>query len=104
MLKCKWYKIICIFVLLKIEGRIEMEENNEQMSIHKTMNPQALVSFILALVGLIILRIPCGIAAIVTGIFGLIKFDSEKQKNNKWMAIVGIIIGGLDVIIAIVTL
>lgn len=81
-----------------------MEENNEQMPIQKNMNPQALASFILALVGLIVAGIPCGIAAVVTGILGLTKFDPEKHKNNKWMAIVGIILGAADVIIVAVAL
>ena len=81
-----------------------MEENNVQMPIQKKMNPQALASFILALVGLIVAGIPCGIAAVVTGILGLTKFNPETQKNNKWMAIVGIILGAADVIIVIVAL
>lgn len=81
-----------------------MEENNEQMPIQKKMNPQALASFILALVGLLVAGIPCGIAALVTGILGLTKFNPETQKNNKWMAIVGIILGAADVIVVIASL
>lgn len=81
-----------------------MEENNEQMPIQKKMNPQALASFILALVGLLVAGIPCGIAALVTGILGLTKFNPETQKNNKWMAIVGIILGAADVIVVLASL
>ena len=89
---------------MKNEGRIKMEENNEQMPIQKKMNPQALASFILALVGLLVAGIPCGIAALVTGILGLTKFNPETQKNNKWMAIVGIILGAADVIVVLASL
>lgn len=81
-----------------------MEENNGQMPIQKKMNPYALASFILALVGIIVAGIPCGIAAVITGILGLTKFDPETQKNNKWMAIVGIILGAVDILLVAIAL
>ncbi|MCR5146905.1 MAG: DUF4190 domain-containing protein [Clostridia bacterium] len=80
-----------------------MEENNEQMRIQKKTNPQALASFILALVGIIVAGIPCGIAAVITGILGLTKFNPETQKN-KWMAIVGIVLGAIDIILVAIAL
>ena len=64
----------------------------------KINNSFALASFICSMVGLLIFGIPCGVAAIVTGILGLVKFDSEKEKN-KWMAIVGLVVGIFDFII-----
>lgn len=38
-----------------------------------------------------------GLAAIITGVNGIKYFDKETQ-NNKWMAIVGLVIGIVDVI------
>ena len=67
-----------------------MEENNEQMPIQKKMNSYALSSFVLALVGILI-----------AGGLGLAKFNPEKQKNNKWMAIVGIVLGIIDIVLVV---
>ena len=64
----------------------------------KKSNSYALASFICSMVGLFIFGMPCGIAAIVTGILGLIKFDSEKE-SGKWMAIVGLVVGIFDAVI-----
>lgn len=80
-----------------------MEENNEQTAVTRVNNKLALTSFVLSLVGLIIAGIPCGIAALITGIIGLTKFDQEKEKN-KWMAIVGIIVGVMDAVLVAVAL
>lgn len=77
-----------------------MEDNEVNMPVKKQPNPMAVASFVLALVGLLIAGLPCGIAALVTGILGLAKFDSEKQ-NSKWMAIVGIIVGIADAVLVI---
>ena len=78
-----------------------MEENNEQMPIQKKMNSYALSSFVLALVGILVAGIPCGIAAVITGGLGLAKYNPEKQKNNKWMAIVGIVLGIIDIVLVV---
>ena len=80
-----------------------MEENFEQLPGNKQNNKKALASFILALVGLIIAGIPCGIAAIVTGSMALSKFNPDTEKN-KWMAIVGIVLGAIDIILTIAVL
>lgn len=77
-----------------------MEEEN---NVVKKNNGVALASFILAIVGIIIAGIPCGIAATVTGIIGLVKFDNNTQKN-KWMAIVGLVLGIFDIVITIIIL
>lgn len=63
----------------------------------KKANTPALLSFIFSLVGLLIAGLPCGIVAVVTGIIGIVKFNKETEKF-KWMAIVGIIVGVLDVV------
>lgn len=71
---------------------------NYNQGSQKKSNTCALASFICSMVGLLIFGIPCGIAAVVTGIIGLVKFDSSKE-NNKWMAIVGLCVGVFDFII-----
>ncbi len=75
-----------------------VNQNENTQNIQKINNSFALASFICSMVGLLIFGIPCGVAAIVTGILGLVKFDSEKEKN-KWMAIVGLVVGIFDFII-----
>ena len=80
-----------------------MEENNTQMPAQKVNNKLALSSFILSLVGLLIAGIPCGIAALITGVMGLTKFNPETEKN-KWMAIFGIVVGIIDAILVITIL
>ncbi len=76
-----------------------MEENNNEViketganNVGKKNNGMALASFILGIVSLIIAGIPCGIAAVITGVTALSKFNEETEKN-KWMAIVGIVVG-----------
>lgn len=79
----------------------EKASKTEQTMTAKKMNTSALMSFIFSLVGLFIAGIPCGLVAIVTGIIGLTKFNSETEKG-KWMAIVGLIVGIADVVLVIV--
>ena len=54
----------------------------------KNYNGIAIASFICGLVGLFYYQIPCGIAALITGIIGLIK----------WMSITGIVLGSLEIL------
>ena len=75
-----------------------VNQNANTQNMQKINNSFALASFICSMVGLLIFGIPCGVAAIVTGILGLVKFDLEKEKN-KWMAIVGLVVGIFDFII-----
>ena len=79
-----------------------MDEENEVIkenstNVEKNLNICALLSFIFSLVGLFVFGVPLGIAAIILGIIGIVKFDNEKQKF-KWMAIVGLVLGVVDVI------
>ncbi len=72
---------------------------NQRYDGNKKINSLALVSFITSLVGLFwFAGLICGIIAIVSGIVGLARFD-EKTESCKWMGIVGIIIGVVDVFI-----
>ena len=79
-----------------------MDEENEVIKENSTnsekqLNICALLSFIFSLVGLFVFGFPLGIAAIILGIIGIVKFDKEKQKF-KWMAIVGLVLGAVDII------
>ena len=79
-----------------------MDEENEVIKENSTnsekqLNICALLSFIFSLVGLWAFGVPLGIAAVIQGIVGIVKFDKEKQKF-KWMAIVGLVLGVIDII------
>ena len=69
----------------------------------KKNNTPALISFILSLVGLLVAGLPCGIAAVITGIIGIVKFNPETEKG-KGLAIAGLIVGILDVIFVVMAM
>ena len=71
----------------------------------KKLNTLALLSFIFALLSLIILGIPFGIAAVVCGIIGLNQISkSPDVYKGKGFAIVGIIIGLIAVVVVLAAL
>ncbi len=83
---------------------VEQNENvNTSSNEEKNLNVCGLLSFILSLVGLFILGLPLGIAAVVLGIVGIVKFDKEKQKY-KWMGIVGLCVGAFDIVGVIINI
>ena len=83
------------------ENEVKQEENvstNTTSSQEETkLNICGLLSFIFSLVGLLILGLPLGIAAVVLGIVGIVKFNPDTQKC-KWMAITGTAVGAVDVV------
>lgn len=78
-----------------------MDQNNTQTELKNS--GLGLASFVLSLVGLLIAGIPCGILSIIFGAISIFKFNPEKQKN-KWMGIVGLIIGIIDIVAVILIL
>lgn len=72
-------------------------ETNPVQNQEKKVNTCCLLSFIFSLVALFIFGIPLGIAAIVLGIIGIVKFKKDSEKF-RWMGIVGLCLGLLDVI------
>ena len=79
------------------------KEKIEKEDISKKINLYGLFSLIFSLVSFFIGQgYLAGIAAIVLGIFGIIKFDKEKQKG-KWMAKLGLCIGIFNIIYIIIT-
>lgn len=65
----------------------------------KRFNKTGIFSFIVSLIGIFILGLPCGLVALITGIIGLTSFKPEQEKG-RWMAITGLVIGILDIIIS----
>ena len=69
----------------------------------KKYNGVGIASFICGLVGIFYYPFPCGLAALITGIIGIIKFDPNKEKG-KWMSITGVVLGALEILWSILIL
>lgn len=69
----------------------------------RKQNSMALASFILALVGLIVAGLPCGVVAVILGIVGLVKFDATKEKG-KGFAIAGLVVGVIDIVAVVLNI
>lgn len=62
---------------------------------NKELNVLGLISMIIALVGLFIFGIPCGVASLILGIISIVTAGEAKGKS---MAIAGTVIGAIDLI------
>ena len=62
---------------------------------NKELNVLGLISMIIAIVGLFIFGIPCGVASLILGIIGIATAGDTKGKG---MAITGTIIGAIDLV------
>lgn len=80
-----------------VEEVVEAEVIEENAEPKKKFNGYAIASLVCSLIGLLIFGMPLGLAAIVTGINGIKEFDNETQKY-KWIAVIGLVIGIIDVI------
>ncbi len=90
-------------MLEEAKKEVKEKEKIEKEDISKKINLYGLFSLIFSLVSFFIGQgYLAGIAAIVLGIFGIIKFDKEKQKG-KWMAKLGLCIGIFNIIYIIIT-
>lgn len=76
-------------------SEVEVEKNKTLKN-----NTLGLISFIFSMVGLLIMGLPCGIVAVVTGIISIIKFNNEEEKN-KWMGITGLCVGAADILLVL---
>jgi len=79
-------------------------QENNYSDVKKTINTMALIGFITGLISWLLNF--WGIVGIIACIFsgiGLGKFNS-KTENNKWMAVIGIISGGINIIYALIIL
>ena len=62
---------------------------------NKELNVLGLISMIIALIGLFVFGIPCGVASLILGIIGIATAGDTKGKG---MAITGTIIGAIDLV------
>ena len=62
---------------------------------NKELNVLGLISMIIALVGLFIFGIPCGIVSLILGIIGIATAGETKGKG---MAIAGTVVGAIDLV------
>ena len=62
---------------------------------NKELNVLGLISMIIALVGLFIFGIPCGVASLILGIIGI---ATAGETKDKCMAIVGTVVGVIDLV------
>lgn len=65
---------------------------------NKELNVLGLVSMIIALVGIFIFGIPCGIASLILGIIGIATAGETKGKG---MAIAGTVVGAIDLVVVL---
>lgn len=83
----------------KVEEKTVVKKEEKQ-EVELRFNGVAIASFVCAMVGIVTLRFPCGIAALITGIIGLVNFNKNKEKG-RWMAITGIAVGGVEILFEI---
>ena len=69
----------------------------------KSINTCGLISFIFAMIGILVYAFPCGIIATILGIVGLATFKPEKQ-TAKWMAVTGLVVGAVDAVFGILAI
>ena len=62
---------------------------------NKELNVLGLISMIVAIVGLFIFGIPCGVASLILGIVGIATAGDTKGKG---MAIAGTVVGAIDLV------
>ena len=64
---------------------------------NKELNVLGLISMIIALVGLFIFGIPCGIVSLIL-ILGIIGIATAGETKGKGMAIAGTVVGAIDLV------
>ena len=62
---------------------------------NKELNVLGLISMVIAIVGLFIFGIPCGVASLISGIIGIATAGDTKGKG---MAIAGTLVGAIDLV------
>ena len=65
---------------------------------NRELNVLGLISMIIALVGLFIFGIPCGVVALILGIMGIATAGETKGKG---MAIAGTVVGAIDLVVVL---
>ena len=62
---------------------------------NKELNVLGLISMIIAIIGLFIFGIPCGVASLILGIIGI---ATAGETRGKGMAIAGTVVGAIDLV------
>lgn len=62
---------------------------------NKELNVLGLISMIIAIIGLFIFGIPCGVASLILGIIGIATAGDTKGKG---MAVTGTVLGAFDLL------
>ena len=62
---------------------------------NKELNILGLISMIIAIIGLFIFGIPCGVASLIFGIIGI---ATAGETRGKGMAIAGTVVGAIDLV------
>jgi hypothetical protein len=75
--------------------------NNFNQVVQPKQNGWCTASFVVCIVGIFVGAVICGPLAFILGVVGLITFN-EKEHNNKWMGIVGVALGVVDLILGII--
>lgn len=71
---------------------VKAETIKSEPVVKKDYNGFAIASFICGIIAIFVFKVPCSIAAIVTGIIGIVKFKKDTEQG-RWMAITGLSIG-----------
>ena len=62
---------------------------------NKESNVLGLISMVIAIIGLFVFGIPCGVASLILGIIGIATAGETKGKG---MAIAGTVVGAIDLV------
>lgn len=62
---------------------------------NKELNVLGLISMVIAIIGLFVFGIPCGIASLILGIIGI---ATAGETRGKGMAIAGTVVGAIDLV------
>lgn len=62
---------------------------------NKELNVLGLISMVIAIIGLFVFGIPCGIASLILGIIGI---TTAGETRGKGMAIAGTVVGAIDLV------
>ena len=62
---------------------------------NRELNVLGLISLIIAIVGLFMFGIPCGVASLILGIIGI---ATAGETRGKGMAIAGTVVGAIDLV------
>lgn len=65
---------------------------------NKELNVLGLISLIIAIVGLFMFGIPCGVASLILGIIGI---ATAGETRGKGMAIAGTVVGAIDLVVVL---